>query len=74
MPAKVFERLDLDHTGRRGIRDDDVGGLVLDRGLKLRPTRDRSERMLRTEDDSEVRQQMTWKECYDVHTESGSVS
>lgn len=74
MPTQVFERLDLDRAGRRRIGDDDVGGLVLDRGLKLRPTRDWSERVLRTEDDSEVRQQMTWKECYDVHTESGSVS
>ena len=74
MPAKIFERLDLDRTRRRGIGNDDIGGLVLDRGLELRPTRDRSERMLRTEDDSEVRKEMTWKECDDVHSGSGSVS
>jgi hypothetical protein len=42
--------------------------------LELRPTRDGSERMLRTEDDSEVREEMTWKECDDVHSGSGSVS
>jgi len=47
---------------------------VLDRGLELRPTRDGSEGVLRTEDDFEVRQEMTWKECYDVHSGSGSVS
>ena len=74
MPAKVFERLDLDRSSRRRIGDDDISGLVLDRSLELRPTHDWSEGVLRTEDNSEVGQEMTWKKCDDVHSGSGSVS
>jgi hypothetical protein len=41
--TKVFERVDLDGAGHRRISNDDVSGLVVDRGLELRPTRDGSE-------------------------------
>jgi hypothetical protein len=44
--AKILEWFNLDCAVRRRISDDEVGGLVLNRPLKLRPTQDWCERVL----------------------------
>ena len=74
MPSDVFERVHLDQALYRRVGDDEISGLVLHRGLEIRPTHDFCESVLRAEDNSQMREQVTWEKRDDVHVESGSVS
>ena len=68
MPAKFFERLNFDRAGGRGVGNDDVSRQMLDRGLELTPREDRRERVLRTQDDSEVTEEGARKVGDDVQS------
>lgn len=64
----MFERLDLARIiTRRWIGDDNIGHLMLNRGLQFGPTRHGYECVLRAEDHSEVREELSGEERDDVH-------
>jgi hypothetical protein len=68
----VFEILDLDGPGRSRVGDDEINCALLDRGLELRPSGDRDEGMLRTENDPEVGEEVAREKGDDVQAEGGA--
>jgi hypothetical protein len=75
LSANQLEGLDFGGSCGARIGDYDVDQAPLDRRLKLAPTRDRDERVLRAESDLQLGKQRAWKERSDVHErEAGSVS
>ena len=66
MSPKIFQRISENRSGRRRVGDDDLGAPVRDDRLELGPASDGCERVARSENDPEVRQELTRKKRYDV--------
>ena len=72
LAPEVFEVFGLNGTCCARIGDDEIDSALLDRGLELRPSRDRDEGMLRTEDDPEMGEEVARKESDDVQAKGGA--
>ena len=60
LPAQVLEGFNLHRPTGSRISDDEIDAEVLYRSLQLVPASDRRERVIRSENDSEVRGELTW--------------